>query len=41
MFRIIAEAIGIAAHATLPRSVPSRRETPPPVAAPPRWPRLG
>jgi hypothetical protein len=33
MFKIIAEAIGLAAHATLPRSLPSHREAPPPVQA--------
>ena len=41
MFRIIAEAIGIAAHATLPQTVSSRREAPPAVVAHPKWPRLG
>jgi hypothetical protein len=41
MFKIIADAIGIAARANDPRGVPALREQPPVVQPPKAWPRQG
>jgi hypothetical protein len=40
MFQIIAEALSLAAHASVPRSTPTRREAPP-VRPGLAWPRQG
>lgn len=45
MFQIIAEALSLAAHASMPRGTPARHEAPParptPTRATPVWPRQG
>ncbi len=41
MFKIIAEAISVAARASEPRKEAPRREEPPPAKRPVVWPRLG
>jgi hypothetical protein len=41
MFQILAEALSLAAHASVPRGTPAHRELPPPARPAPSWPRQG